>query len=63
MSLNELVDGEYTRRVYAIDNVGLTGTLSDEWTFTVDTIKPTATVEYIPSGTGWTSGDIQAIVT
>jgi hypothetical protein len=36
-----LVDNTYTRRVYAIDKLGNTGTWSNIRSFTTDTIVPT----------------------
>ena len=45
-----------------VDTAGNTG--STTRTVTVrDTIKPTASVEYIPVHSGWTTGDVEAIVT
>jgi len=36
-----LIDNTYTRQVYAIDNLGHTGELSNIRTFIIDTIAPT----------------------
>jgi hypothetical protein len=61
--ISGLSEGIYYRRIYAFDSFENTGSRSEIRDFEIDTTPPTATIEYIPSSTGWTNGDIEAIVT
>jgi hypothetical protein len=61
--INNLQDGTYTWKVAAHDGLGNQGARSEEQSFTINTLLPSATILYSPGIGEWTSGSVLASIT